>query len=1020
MRYRAIVVLLGRGLAASVAFATPAETPGLAFHASYDDTVVAVSGAEPLEVHGEVAYVKAPTGKGVSLSEGSWLAYPAAGHLDKSAGSLLFWVQPQWHGGDGKRHTLFSDSAPTHNPAFNSFHLFKTPSATLEFVVGGLAEQSVSTSVADWTAGEWHHVAVTWDCRQGIALYVDGQEAGTRQLLYEPQQWPAVHVGADYDGSVTASAALAELMLFDRQLRTDQVQALAARLPLPIAETIETAAPTPVRAGQTIPAQTRALATEPRDQPHALLLSLGGVPIARVMPQPQAQTWPEEQAVELDPVSVQIPDYLPLMTGQYGLQAVVEGTMSTLRDDPPAAPVALAAASRMSPSTTIELRDGELFSGGEPWLAEESGLGFVHEGRFYPADEAGRATAVRLYQRGQIREALRCVSVAEATREAVQEDGSYLLKTDVDGDDDSGSARLLVVEMDTDVAPSGVSLQVRSASEEEEGRPADRLLVWATLKPGSDRRMQEQFLFYPTGDACQVRLSRLGETEAGQAVTARRIAVYRLVDYPSQNVIGLPEGGLRRTLALMPVHAEQIYDSFGVGGRERMQRQLSLRRMLDYMQFLGFDRLVLHAGGSMYSYYDGGMLPNAWRWDLLEDLLPLAEAADVQVVPVVPPLSSFDRLFSFSADSFLLDIHGETVRDRSGNRCPNPLRPEVQKQMMVFLDELCTRTADYSCVPALGITVDGATGTCMVSAGGEQTADRVGYSEWDLDQFQAASGLALDTRGGGPIAAYYLLQNSPEHWQQWLEFRCRQSHDLCTKCRDLVVSRNPRRTLYVDSRLPVPVAGAEVAEGELLRCHGYDSEMFATERGIHLAAWLGGEYGSEVRSGFATGEGTVIQLEAGDMATGRDMLLPLLHAIISDNPYWLTVRSSLDAKVGREPALREFARAYRALPATPGQPFEGEVAPAREDIWVRVFGDSLAVINLGDKPQTVRLEFRRPLPFDMYLLDQCSGQKIRFTRVGGDRLQARVPTQAYEMRTLKIVEPMPQRGPGVGLRSSGG
>ena len=156
------------------------------------------------------------------------------------------------------------------------------------------------------------------------------------------------------------------------------------------------------------------------------------------------------------------------------------------------------------------------------------------------------------------------------------------------------------------------------------------------------------------------------------------------------------------------------------------------------------------------------------------------------------------------------------------------------------------------------------------------------------------------------------------------------------------------------------------------------------------------------------------------MATGRDMLLPLLHAIISDNPYWLTVRSSLDAKVGREPALREFARAYRALPATPGQPFEGEVAPAREDIWVRVFGDSLAVINLGDKPQTVRLEFRRPLPFDMYLLDQCSGQKIRFTRVGGDRLQARVPTQAYEMRTLKIVEPMPQRGPGVGLRSSGG
>lgn len=1012
MRYPAVVLVVG--LVASVASAT---TPGLVFHATYDGTVAASSGLEPLRVEGELSHVNAPVGQGVLLSEGSWLAYRAAGYLDKSAGTVAFWVQPQWHGNDGKRHSLFSDSAPTHTPAFNSFHLFKTPSATLQFTVGGLAEHSVSTTVADWTAGEWHHVAVTWDSRQGIALYVDGQEAGGQQLSYDPQQWPAFHVGADYDGSVTAAAAFSDFQLYDRRLRADQVAARSQRLSLSLAEIIEIAGPASVRAGQDISVQMRALAAETLSRSHAVLLSLGGMPIARIMPHPEPPTWPDGEAVQLDPVTVRVPDYLPLAVGEHSLSAVLEGTVSVLGTEPPIVPVAVTSPAWLAPMPAYDLREGQVYAAGRPWPGDGSGVGFVYDGQFYAGDEAGRAMAARLYETGQIRDALRCVLLDETPADEQDAAEGYLLKNRALDDEKRRTAHLLVVDVDGVTAAGPVGVQVRAAGER---RPDEHLLLWATVDPGPRRQVREAFMFYPQGDACRVRLTTLAGPKRGEpAPGTRSVAVYHLLDYPVVNVTELPDPPLRRSLALMPVHTQQIYASFGSADRDTMQRAASLRSMMHYMQFVGFDGLVLHSGGNMHSYYDGGMLPNAWRWDLLDDLLPLAAAAGVDVVPVVPPLSGFDRLFTLTPESFLVDIHGETVRDQAGNRCPNPFRHEVQRQLLVFLDELSARTEGFDCVPALGISVDGEVGTGLVSAGGEQTADRVGYSEWDLQQFQAASGIALDTRGGGSLAAYYLLRNSPEHWEQWLDFRCRQTHDLWTKCRDLVVSRNRRRNLYVDSRLPVPPVDSQHSELRLLRHHGYDPKLLAEERGIHLAARFGGEYGNQARSGFATAEGNALQIEAGDLPGGREAMVPLLQAMMNGNPYWLTVRSSLDAKTGREPALRAFARAYRALPAVPARPFEGDVWPRRDGIWVRAFDDYVAVINLTDKPQQVRLTFSRPLPYNTRVLDMTSGQRTRITRIGRSTVRVMVDTQAYEMRTLKVIEPMPRTGPGARMLPPG-
>ncbi len=1012
---RKLAALIVLGAAASIVMA---GAPGLTFHASYNGTVAALPGPAAQSVHGEVCYVSAPDGQGVLLVEGSYLAYSSAGYLAKSAGTLSLWLQPQWHGSDAKRYAIFADTAPTHKSEYNSFYLFNTSSSTLQFSVGNVAEQSLTTTIADWSAGEWHHVAVAWSCTWGIALYVDGSLAGEKRFTYEPQQWPAFNIGADYDGSLTAAAAFSDVRIFDRMLRPDQVAAIAQGMPLEAAEIIEMTAPPSIRGGKEITLHLRALADEPLTRPHAVLVILADIPLASVMPDPAAPTWQPGQPVELEPITVEMPDYIQLAGGQYALTAILEGTATASPTAGATVLVSLAASGRAPELSGYELRGEQVYHKGAPWLPSQPSSGFVYEGRFYRDDEDGRATAVKLYQDGKMRDALRCRLVDEVRLTGGNTAASHILRNSPEARDNMAGPHLLVVEMDPGMASSfGVEVLAAGGQQLE-----DHVLARATLNTTYMRtaRAREAFLFYPQTEACEVRFTRPAAVSGPrQEVIApvRRLGVYKLLDYPVGNVdvSELPSKSSRRSLALLPTHSELIYDSFGSSGKDRMQRQYSLRQLFHYMHFVGFDRLQLYAAGNdLESFYDGGMLPNAWRWDLFEDILPLAVPAGIEVVPLLPALSNFDRLFTFSTpDSFQMDINGELILDAAGHRCPDPLRREVEKQLLVFLDEFCAKTAGYGCVPAIGLRLDGASGPCFASVGDEQTADKVGYSPSALERFQAATGIALPSRTATPLEAYYWLKSSPEVWERWLDFRCAHLHSLLTKCRDLVVSRDPRRYLLVDTALPVPASRDGYPQLELLRHHGYDPRLFAEEHGIRVAT--GADYRGPDRPSYATAEGVEVAIECTQLSAGRELLAPLLEALVRDNPYCLTLRSSLDAKTGHEWMLRGFARAFRALPAVPPKDFEGKIWPARETIRARWFGDCLAVINLGDQPQQVRLTFEEPLPFNTQVLDMAGGQRVKLLR-GRTTVRLILDTDAYDLHTLQVKEPMGRTGGGV-LRS---
>lgn len=90
---------------------------------------------------------------------------------------------------------------------------------------------------------------------------------------------------------------------------------------------------------------------------------------------------------------------------------------------------------------------------------------------------------------------------------------------------------------------------------------------------------------------------------------------------------------------------------------------------------------------------------------------------------------------------------------------------------------------------------------------------------------------------------------------------------------------------------------------------------------------------------------------------------------------------------------------------TEPQSFEGEVLPAEaasdETLWIRQFGDRIAVVNDSGQPRTVSLILPRGYAEkglrDLALNEDCA------TRVEGGRRTVSLNLRAWDLRTLAPV-----------------
>lgn len=1068
--------------------------PKLLFSADFDGSPKPMVGqGEAIVSGGQLQFLEGKRGQALLADGSAVLAYPAKGNLVKTQGTVCLWVCPRWDGDDGKNHGLFADDLPFHDKPQNTLYLWKwMAGSVLRLDLRSEADQYLTYSVADWRAGEWHHVAAAWDSKEGNRLFIDGRFVAARGGRFEPKMGMKFFVGADWQGGSPADALLDELRIYDVPLTAGQVQRVLQGLAIPELRAVALTAPTRIMPGQpfhvTLTAEAASTATSL--EPQAFLESL---PLVRVSPRgAQAletgrNTWHCEFL---------LPGWYRLPPGHKAFSVTIDGAHveksevwhKMVQVDTPGG--------RARPPEFTMAPDGTVLRDGKIYLAERKGQAFWFDGAVQPYDQAGRTLCERLVKSGRIVDVIPCRLVdrveCTATDHEFHQWGESKVVTLVDGRqyrvtgtpesvtetrESYGAQRrvlpafayrlacrpratphLLVVESIND-RERYLETAIDAAPEAEPSPllmsgglgHTDLINLHVTYTgreyPCDGQSFQQVTLFFPKSAAVDVTLassSREREKTDTSGGAAASLAIYEIeAELADLGVTVNPPAGEQRTISLFYPWESPLYEEYGSTRATPTTRQASVTCMMEYLRFMGFNRLEFHPYHfDRSACFASKIFPQSGDADVFEDVLPIAQRHNVEVVPRVDSLVFYlsgkgAEEYEKMPDIYQLTCRGETM-DFFGT-VPDPLHPVVQQLMYDLLREMAEKTRDWSCVPAVGFRANGKFGNLYVGTNRKHPPEESGYSEFDIAEFQKNTGVIVGGTAGDPAQRYEWLRANV--WDQWIEWRCRRIHEHWRHCLEAVREADPRKHLIVFTKIPSNDPGekrdwekAPVDLLELHRYHGYDPALYKNEEGLVLSRVMGidaDRYWPEewnkrfffeppLSGFFRSGEPSGVELyyiywelpthpkgfRVGPGAPlGRAYYEPITHAIRLQNPGHFTFYNWFRATMGHEQDLREFCRAFRGLPMTEPQSFEGEVLPAEaasdETLWIRQFGDRIAVVNDSGQPRTVSLILPRGYAEkglrDLALNEDCA------TRVEGGRRTVSLNLRAWDLRTLAPV-----------------
>ncbi len=544
--------------------------------------------------------------------------------------------------------------------------------------------------------------------------------------------------------------------------------------------------------------------------------------------------------------------------------------------------------------------------------------------------------------------------------------------------------------------------------------------------------------------------------------------IFKFVDVMSNSfpVVTLPTNpDQERHIGIYMTHPWYFYAHYGTPVRLLSHRQEGLLRMVQHFKLCGFNHIVFNAingaDRSEKTWYSGSA---HFDWnsagDLLAELPPIAQAEGVQLVPLITSLKhpTHSGGLSFSGDSYQKGTDGDYTR-AFGNPTLDPLRPEVQQLTFNLLSEIASRCASSPAVRGIGIRANGKIGTCYTSdQDGWRGAKLSGYSSWDLQQFRNDTGSGVPT--SPPGTAYDWLRARPAEWEAWINWRCVKTREFWLACRDLIKGYRRDLIFYVQCDLPSEVPGTNIewAQGEtpynLLRHHGYDPNMFASDAGIvitrgmmvaldrfkHSNRWTPPwgsnyenyrlfHYAPGVAELYATAEGRSCEFyqdyweeafnayfefgSPGDpngffrtntpAAFNRAFFAGAAMSVRRQDPDTMTWLGWNRPTLGHESELRKFAQAFRALPAVDPVAFDGTVDPAMDEVVARWHDDRLAVINDTDTARTITLHFAEPVPAGDAITDVVTGGKL-MSATQLERQHVSLDAEAYSLNTFLYTE----------------
>ncbi len=522
----------------------------------------------------------------------------------------------------------------------------------------------------------------------------------------------------------------------------------------------------------------------------------------------------------------------------------------------------------------------------------------------------------------------------------------------------------------------------------------------------------------------------------------------------------------QRRIGIYLTHPWYLYAHNGTPVTTVARRQAGLTRMVQHFKYCGLNYLVFNAingaDRSEKTWYSGGTYFN-WNaaGDLLAELPPVAEAEGIQLVPLITSLKdpTHPGGLSFTDSSYQMGSDGQWVK-AFNNRLFDPLRPETQQLTFNLLAEIAGRCASSPAVRGIGIRVNGKIGTCYTSQqDSTRGARHSGYSSWDLQQFKNATGSAVPT--SPPNTAYDWLVARPAEWEAWINWRCEKTREFWLACRNLIKTYRSDLVFYVQCDLPSEMPGTNIewpAETpyNLLRHHGYDPDMFATDTGIvisrgimvakerykHSGRWNDPwgtnyqnyhdfHYAPGLAELYRTAEGRAAEMyqtyweeaynpyyEFGypdnppppqtptyfrtttPAAPGRYFFEGATMAVRRQDPDTITWLGWNRPTLGHEADLRKFAQAFRALPAVAPTPFDGTVSPSLPDeVAVRWHRNRLAVINDSATARTITLNFAGPVPEGQTLTDVVTG-RLLMSATDPVRTSASFQAEAYSLNVF--------------------
>ncbi|MBU0611435.1 MAG: hypothetical protein KKI08_26380, partial [Armatimonadetes bacterium] len=233
---RRLLLLLFPVLAAAAAHAEP----GLLFRAAFDGTAKAISAApDPVEIVGP-APTFAPGKFGQALvagAESTLLRYRTDGNLVPQAGSVSLWVKPVNWGTDGNFHSFFESGQGGDARGWLILYKYYMSNWLLLRYADEQDQVGMAQALADWTPGEWHHLAGTWS-PHGLRVYVDGELSAQapRPLVAQTlgdtfalgdNGWHLPHKGAQ--------TLVDEVRIYSYPLSAEQVRKLAGKAAVQVA-----------------------------------------------------------------------------------------------------------------------------------------------------------------------------------------------------------------------------------------------------------------------------------------------------------------------------------------------------------------------------------------------------------------------------------------------------------------------------------------------------------------------------------------------------------------------------------------------------------------------------------------------------------------------------------------------------------------------------------------------------------------------------------------------------------------